>query len=40
LKSIGTKLWKEPLTIFKWADAVTMTPLGKIFIEACIKKMD
>jgi len=28
----------EPLTIFKGADEISMTPLGKNFIEACIKK--
>jgi len=34
----GVSMGGEPLTIFKGADEVFMTPLGKNFIEACIKK--
>ncbi len=33
----GVKMGSEPLTIYKGTDAVVMTPLGKNFIEACIK---
>ena len=31
------KLGTEPLTIYKGVDAVTMTPLGRYFVEACIR---
>lgn len=34
----GIRMGSEPLTIFKGADEVSMTPLGKNFIEACIKE--
>lgn len=34
----GVSMGSEPLTIFKGADEVSMTPLGKNFVEACIKK--
>jgi len=34
----GVKMGGESLTIFKGADEVSMTPLGKNFIEACIKE--
>lgn len=34
----GVSMGSEPLTIFKGADEVSMTPLGKNFIEACIKE--
>ncbi len=33
----GAKLGNEPLTIYKGIDAVVLTPLGKSFIEACVK---
>lgn len=33
----GVRLGSEPLTIFKGADAVSMTPLGHALVEACIK---
>jgi hypothetical protein len=33
----GVKMGSEPLTIYKGIDAVTLTPLGIKFIEACIK---
>ncbi len=33
----GVKMGSEPLTIFKGIDAVTLTPLGVKFIEACMK---
>lgn len=33
----GAKLGTEPLTIFKGIDAVTLTPLGVKFVEACMK---
>lgn len=33
----GVKMGPEPLTIYKGTDAVVMTPLGKNFVEACIK---
>jgi hypothetical protein len=33
----GAKLGGEPLTIFKGIDAVTLTPLGVKFVEACMK---
>lgn len=34
----GVSMGNEPLTIFKGAEAVTMTPLGKMFVETCIKE--
>jgi len=34
----GIMMGREPLTIFKGADEVSMTPLGKNLIEVCIKK--
>ena len=37
LKSGGVPLGSEPLTIYKGIDAVTLTPLGVKFVEACIK---
>ncbi len=33
----GAKLGSEPITIYKGADRVTMTPLGRNFVEACMK---
>ncbi|ABW68406.1 Abi-alpha family protein [Desulfosudis oleivorans] len=33
----GVTMGSEPLTIYKGSDAVTLTPLGVKFIEACIK---
>ena len=36
LKSKGMGLGTEPLTIYKGIDAVTLTPLGVKFVEACI----
>ena len=33
----GIRMGSEPVTIFKGIDAVTLTPLGAKFIEACIK---
>ena len=33
----GIRMGNEPITIFKGADEISMTPLGKNFIEACIK---
>lgn len=33
----GASLGDEPLTIYKGIDAVTLTPLGVKFVEACIK---
>jgi hypothetical protein len=33
----GVKMGPEPLTIYKGIDAVTLTPLGVKFVEACIK---
>ncbi|MCX5769203.1 MAG: Abi-alpha family protein [Candidatus Hydrogenedentes bacterium] len=37
LKNIGVRMGHEPLTIYKGIDAVTLTPLGIKFVEACIK---
>ncbi len=37
IRTGGVKLGTEPLTIYKGIDAVVMTPLGKSFVEACIK---
>jgi hypothetical protein len=37
LKSGGVSLGSEPMTIYKGIDAVTLTPLGVKFVEACIK---
>lgn len=37
LKHKGALLGDEPLTIYKGIDGVVMTPLGRNFIEACIK---
>lgn len=33
----GVKMGTEPLTIYKGIDAITLTPLGVKFVEACIK---
>jgi hypothetical protein len=33
----GVKIGSEPLTVYKGIDAVTLTPLGVKFVEACIK---
>ena len=33
----GVKMGSEPITIYKGIDAVTLTPLGVKFVEACIK---
>lgn len=33
----GVKMGQEPLTIYKGIDAVTLTPLGVKFVEACVK---
>jgi len=33
----GASMGSEPLTIYKGIDAITLTPLGVKFIEACIK---
>jgi len=33
----GIKIGSEPITIYKGIDAVTLTPLGVKFVEACIK---
>jgi len=33
----GARMGSEPLTIYKGIDAVTLTPLGVKFVEACIK---
>jgi len=33
----GAFFGEEPITIFKGADVVTVTPLGLAFVEACIK---
>jgi len=33
----GASMGSEPLTIYKGIDAVTLTPLGVKFVEACIK---
>ncbi len=33
----GVRMGSEPLTIYKGIDAVTLTPLGVKFVEACIK---
>lgn len=32
----GIRISGEPITVFKGADAVTMTPLGRDLVEACI----
>jgi len=37
LKSGGVSSGPEPLTVYKGIDAVTLTPLGVKFVEACIK---
>jgi len=37
LKSGGVSSGSEPVTIYKGIDAVTLTPLGVKFVEACIK---
>lgn len=37
LKSSGAMLGNEPMTIYKGIDAVTMTPLGVKFVEACLR---
>ncbi|NLJ07518.1 MAG: DUF4393 domain-containing protein [Sphingobacteriales bacterium] len=37
LKSPGTRIGNEPITIYKGIDAVTMTPLGVKFVEACLR---
>ncbi len=37
LKSVSVPPGSEPLTIYKGIDAVTLTPLGAKFVEACIK---
>ncbi len=33
----GVKMGPEPLTIYKGTDSVVMTPLGKNFVEVCVK---
>ncbi len=33
----GVKMGSEPLTVYKGIDAVTLTPLGVLFVEACIR---
>ena len=33
----GISMGSEPITIYKGIDAITMTPLGVKFVEACIK---
>lgn len=38
IKAEGIKFGHEPTTIYKGIDAVTMTPLGVRFVEACIKE--
>jgi hypothetical protein len=38
IKNAGIGFMGEPLTIFKGTDEISMTTLGKNFIEACIKK--
>ncbi len=38
IKNAGVGIMGEPLTIFKGTDEISMTSLGKNFIEACIKK--
>ncbi len=30
------KMGPEPLTVYKGIDAITLTPLGALFVEACI----
>ena len=32
----GIKLGSEPVTVYKGVDAITLTPLGALFVEACI----
>lgn len=32
----GVKMGPEPLTVYKGIDAITLTPLGALFVEACI----
>ncbi len=32
----GVKIGNESLTVYKGADAITLTPLGKSFIEICV----
>jgi len=32
----GVKMGSEPLTVYKGIDAITLTPLGALFVEACI----
>jgi len=34
----GIKMGPEPITIYKGTDAITLTPLGVRFVEACIAK--
>jgi hypothetical protein len=38
IKNAGVGIMGEPLTIFKGTDEISMTTLGKNFIEACIKR--
>lgn len=33
----GVRIGSEPITIYKGIDAITLTPLGVKFVEACIK---
>lgn len=37
LKSSGVSIGPEPMTIYKGIDAITMTPLGVKFVEACLR---
>ncbi|MFC1561259.1 Abi-alpha family protein [Candidatus Latescibacterota bacterium] len=37
LKTDGVKIMSAPLTTYKGYDAVTLTPLGVKFVEACVK---
>jgi len=37
IRSDGVAIGNEPITIYKGADAVVLTPLGVRFVEACLK---
>ena len=37
LKSRGISIGEEPVTINKGIDAITLTPLGVKFVEACMR---
>ena len=37
LKAGGLRIGSEPVTTYKGIDAVTLTPLGALFVEACIQ---